>query len=50
MSGWHHRLNRYESEQTPEDNEGQGALPFMGSQRIMYDSVTEQVKKEMKCV
>ena len=24
--GWHHQLNRYESEQTPGDGEGQGGL------------------------
>ena len=26
MVGWHHQLNGYESEQIPEDNEGQGSL------------------------
>ena len=26
MVGWHHRLNRHEFEQTPEDSEGQGRL------------------------
>ena len=26
MVGWHHRLNRHESEQTPGDSEGQGSL------------------------
>ena len=26
MAGWHHRLNRHESEQTPGDGEGQGSL------------------------
>ena len=26
MIGWHHRFNRHDSEQTPEDNEGQGSL------------------------
>ena len=26
MVGWHHRLNGYESEQTPGDSEGQGSL------------------------
>ena len=25
MAGWHHQLNRHESEQTPEDSEGQGS-------------------------
>ena len=26
MIGWHHRLNEYESEQSPGDGEGQGSL------------------------
>ena len=26
MAGWHHRLNGHESEQTLEDDEGQGSL------------------------
>ena len=26
MVGWHHQLNRYESEQTPGDGEGQRSL------------------------
>ena len=26
MVGWHHRLSGHESEQTPEDSEGQGRL------------------------
>ena len=26
MSGWHHRLNGHEFEQTPGDSEGQGSL------------------------
>ena len=26
MVGWHHRLNRHESEPTPGDGEGQGSL------------------------
>ena len=25
MVGWHHRLNGHESEQAPEDSEGQGS-------------------------
>ena len=32
MVGWHHWLNGHESEQTPEDSEGQGKLQFMESQ------------------
>ena len=45
MIGWHHRLNRYEYEQTLGDSEWQGKpvlLQFMGSQRVGHNSVTEQ--------
>ena len=28
--GWHHRINGYESEQTPRDGEGQGSLECCG--------------------
>ena len=28
MVGWHHRLNGYESEQTPGNSEGQGSLVY----------------------
>ena len=29
MVGWHHRLNRYESEQSLADSEGQGSLAIV---------------------
>ena len=39
--GWHHRLNGHESEQAPEDSEGQGSeaymLQSMGLQRVGND-------------
>ena len=41
MIGWHHQLNGHEFEQTPGDNEGQGSLQSMGSQRVNYDLATE---------
>ena len=31
MVGWHHRLNRHESEQIPGDSEGQGSLACCSS-------------------
>ena len=31
MIGWHHQLNRHESEQIPEDSEGQGSLACCNS-------------------
>ena len=44
MFGYHHRLNRHESEQTPGDSEGQGslALQSMGSQRVGHNLATKQ--------
>ena len=40
MAGWHHRLDRCESESTPGVGDGQGrpgVLRFMGSQRVGHD-------------
>ena len=31
MTGWHHRLNGHEFEQTLEDSEGQGSLEYWRS-------------------
>ena len=31
MVGWHHQLNRHESEQTPRDSEGQESLACCSS-------------------
>ena len=44
MVGWHHWLNRWESEQTPGDSEGQDprTLESMGLQRVGEDWATEQ--------
>ena len=44
MVGWHHRLNGYEFEQTPEDSEGQGSLASCSQwgHRVGHDLVTEQ--------
>ena len=41
MVGWHHRLNGHEFEQAPGDGGGQGSMMSMGSQRVVYDWVTE---------
>ena len=42
MVGWHHRLNRYEFNQTLGDSEGQGSLLVVyGSQIVGHDLVTE---------
>ena len=44
MVGWHHRLNRHELEQTPEDwRTGKpGVLQSTWSQRVRHDWATEQ--------
>ena len=50
MVGWHHQLNRHESEQTPGDGKGQGSLAVlqsMGSQRVGHDLATEQQLNQM---
>ena len=41
MVGWHHRLDGHEFEQAPGDGGGQGSMMSMGSQRVVYDWVTE---------
>ena len=44
----HHRLNGHELEQTLGDSGGQGSLErlqSMGSQRVGYDSATEQQQR-----
>ena len=44
MVGWHHWLDRHESEQAPEVGDGQGSvacLQVMGFQRVGHNQVTE---------
>jgi len=41
MVGWHHWLSGHEFEQTLGDNEGQGSLQSMGSQRVGSDLATK---------
>ena len=43
MVGWHHRLNGCESEQTPEDSEGQESLVFCSPQSRKESDKTEQL-------
>ena len=47
MVGWHHQLNRHESEQTLGDSDGQGSLVFMGSQTAGHDLATEKQQQGM---
>ena len=44
MVGWHHQLNRYESEQALGDDEGQGSLACcsLWSWRVGHEEATEQ--------
>ena len=37
MVGCHHQCNGQEFEQAPGDDEGQGSLVSMGSQRVRHD-------------
>ena len=43
MVGWHHRLNRYESERTPGDGEGQGSLTWCSPWSCQEWDTTEQL-------
>ena len=45
--GWHHQLNKLESEPTPGDSEGQGSLAWhsLWSQRFGHDLRTEQQQR-----
>ena len=43
MIGWHHQLNRHESEQIPEDSEGQGSLACCSPWGWKESDTTEQV-------
>ena len=42
MVGWYYGHNGYEFAQIPGDNEGQGSLESMGSQRVRHQLATEQ--------
>ena len=45
MVGWHHRLNRHESEQTPGDGEGQGSLACYSLWGSKESDTTERLNK-----
>ena len=45
MVGWHHRLNGYEFEQTPGDNEGQGSLVCCSPWRLEESDMTERLNR-----
>ena len=48
MVGWHHRFNGRESEQAPEDGEGQGSLACCSSWSCKESDTTEQLNNKNK--
>ena len=48
MVGWHHRLNGYEFEQTPGDNEGQGSLACGSPWGCKELDTTERLNNNLK--
>ena len=49
MTGWHHRLNGREFEQTLGDSEGQGSLVCCSPWGRRELDVTEQLNNNQKC-
>ena len=47
MVGWHHWLNRHESEQTLEDSEGQGSLACCSPWGRIESNMTEQLSSRL---
>ena len=47
MVGWHHQLNRHESEQAPGDGEGQGSLAGCSPQGRKGSDMTEQLNNNI---
>ena len=45
MTGWHHQLNRHESEQTPGDGEGQGSLACCSPWGHKESDTTDRLNK-----
>ena len=59
MVGWHHRLNRHESEQTLADGEGQGSLACYGpwghkesdtTEPLNNSNSTNRLNSECRCL
>ena len=46
MVGWHHRLNRHESEQTLGNGEGQGSPAFCSPWGCIELDMTEQLNNK----
>ena len=47
MIGWHHQLNRHESEQALGDGEGQGSLVCCSPSGHKESDMTEQLNNKM---
>ena len=47
MVGWHHQLNRHESEQAPEVGVGQGGLACCSPWGNKESDMTEQLNSEL---
>ena len=47
--GWHHRLNKHEFEQTPEDGEGEGSLACCSPWGRKESDATEQLDNNNNC-
>ena len=47
MVGWHHRLDRHESEQTPGDGEGQGSLACCSPRGHKESDMTERLNNNL---
>ena len=48
MVGWHHRLNRHEFEQTPEDGDPQGSLACCRPRSSKESDTTERLNKNFE--
>ena len=47
MVGWHHRFNGHESEQAPEDDEGQGSLICNSPWGLKELDMTERLNNKL---
>ena len=49
MVGWHHRLNGYEFEQTPDNSEGQGSLVCCSLLGHKESDMSERLNNNKEC-
>ena len=48
LTGWHHRLNGHQFEQTPRDSEGQGCLEWCSPQGHKESDMTEWLSNKLR--